>query len=123
MRSGRSLRAPTWRSEWENPESLVLERAPATLRPAGGVRSTVCFILVPGYLLAMQRVQWEISGPLHITPSWRLRSTTGQNVQKSVAVYTSGTPNSLMAGIARREPLEVLGVNDVGLYFAHVLAG
>jgi hypothetical protein len=86
MRSGRSLRALTWRSEWESPESLVSERAPATFKAADGVRSTACFILVPGYLLAMQRVQCEISGPLHITPSWRLRSTTGQNVQKSVAV-------------------------------------
>ena len=103
MRSGRSLSALTWRSEWESPESLVSERAPAIFMAAGGVRSTACFILVPGYLLAMQRVQCEISGPLHITPSWRLRSTTGQNVQKSVAVYTSGTPNSLIAGITLAE--------------------
>jgi hypothetical protein len=38
-----------------------------------------------------------------MTPSWRLRSTTGQTAQKSVAVYTTGTPNSLKAGITLAE--------------------
>ena len=39
-----------------------------------------------GWRLARQRIQWAGSGPAHITPSWRRRSTTGQMAQKSVAV-------------------------------------
>ena len=99
INSGRSSSAPTCPRACDLFPRLVPESAEAARIPASGVRSTICCMRLPWWRLATQRVQWVTSGPVHNAPSWRRRSTTGQTVQKSVALYTSGAPDSLKAGI------------------------
>src|SRR5215216_4593677 len=98
MYAGRSLTASIWRKENERRRRGVRESPSATFRAAPGTRFAVLLRRGLGFRLAIHRTQWLTSGPVHITPSCLLRSTTGHIVQKSAAVNTTGTPSSLKTG-------------------------
>src|SRR5215218_6847514 len=115
MRPGRSLRALTWRSEWESAGYLY-----------GGWRCQIDSLLHPGARVSARYAAGAVRdlGPPAHHPVVAPEVDDGAECPEVRRRIHERHAELLDSGDnTRRERLEVFGVNEVRSYLAHVLAG